>query len=52
MLRLGSQLGYVVIRHKLAPDTVTRYRREFPICLARSILCSPAGADNFRLMPG
>lgn len=50
--RVGSSLGYVATRHKLAPDTVTRYRREFPSCLARSILCPPSDSDDFRLMPG
>ncbi|GHS90751.1 hypothetical protein AGMMS49957_17360 [Synergistales bacterium] len=50
--RIGTQLGYVAIRHGIAPDTVTRYRREFPICLARAILCPPADGSDFRLMPG
>ena len=50
--RVGSQLGYVSIRHGLAPDTVTRYRREFPMRLSRAILCPPADASDFRLMPG
>jgi hypothetical protein len=50
--RVGSQLGYVAIRHGLAPDTVTRYRREFPARLALAILCPPADGRDFRLMPG
>lgn len=50
--RVGSQLGYVAIRHGLAPDTVTRYRREFSVRLARAILCPPTEGEDFRLMPG
>lgn len=49
--RTGSQLGYVAIRYGLAPATITRYRREFPYRLARAILCPPAEAENFQLMP-
>lgn len=50
--RHGSRLGYVCARYALAPNTVMKYRREFPHVLARALLMPPADCDDFYLLPG
>ena len=50
--RNASRLGYVAVRYALAPNTITRYRREFPVDLAKAILTPPADCDDWHLMPG
>ena len=49
--RYGSKLEHVAWKHKLAPNTVLRYRREFPIKLAEMLLMPPSD-ENFYLLPG
>lgn len=50
--RHASRLGYMASRYGLAPNTITRYRREFPEELANAILIPPADSDDWALMPG
>ena len=50
--RFGSRLGYVAATYGLSPNTVMKYRREFPVALARAILAPDPDDDDFRLMPG
>lgn len=52
MTRHKSRLGYVAVRYGLAPNTVMKYRREFPLMLAHAILVSPSDCDDFQLLPG
>lgn len=47
-----SRLGYVAARYGLAPNTVMKYRREFPITLGKAILVYPSDSDSFQLLPG
>ena len=49
--RYGSKLDYVADKHKIAPNTVMRYRREFPVKLAEMILMPPSEGE-FYLLPG
>ena len=50
--RYMSPLGYVAVRHGLAPNTVMKHRREFPSILARAIMISPTEDGDFHLLPG
>ena len=47
-----SRLGYVATRHGLAPNTVMKYRREFPSMLAHALLVTTSDDDDFHLLPG
>ena len=49
--RYGSKLEQVAWKYKLAPNTVMRYRREFPVKLGELILMPPSDGD-FYLLPG
>ena len=48
--RYGSKLDHVAWKYKIAPNTVMRYRREFPRNLAEMILMPPSDGD-FYLLP-
>ena len=50
--RHASKLGYVSVRYGLSPNTVMKYRREFPEKLARMLLMPTGEGDDFYLMPG
>ena len=50
--RYQSKLGYVAVRYGLSPNTVMKYKREFPQKLAEMILMPPSEGDNFYLLPG
>ncbi|MBR0150241.1 MAG: hypothetical protein IJP89_02635 [Synergistaceae bacterium] len=50
--RHASKLGYVAARYGLSPNTVMKYRREFPTNLAKMLLMPPSDSDDFYLLPG
>ncbi len=43
--RYMSKLGYVADKHKVAPNTVMKYRREFPVRLATMLLMPQISID-------
>lgn len=50
--RHASKLGYVAVRYSLSPNTVMKYRREFPMKLSEMLLMPTGEGDDFRLLPG
>lgn len=50
--RHASKLGYVAARYSLAPRTVSKYRMEFSLKLAKMLLMPPGDSDDFYLLPG
>ena len=50
--RHASKLGYVAVRYGLSPNTVMKYRREFPEKFAVMLLMPTGEGDDFSLLPG
>ena len=47
--RLSRRTDYVRAKHRIAPNTLLRYRRIFPEQLAETILVPPADDPEWRL---
>ena len=47
-----SKLGYIAVRYGLSPNTVMKYRREFPAKFAEMLLMPTGEGDDFYLLPG